>query len=94
MKISRIFRMAAELYDDPLGPHSQSGCCHVIYQVAVSRYAIDTAQNYFRTLFRPRYDGAYWWASPDGYYEPYQRDRPLRVLALLLAAAVAESEGL
>jgi hypothetical protein len=58
----------------------------------------DPEQAFFRRLFvpspSPALFGVYWWHSP--YYDQteFRKDKTARVLALLLAAEIAEGAGL
>lgn len=96
MKISKIFRRAAEVYANPERKASKSGCCMAIGHVEeptwhVGHYDTETpAQLFFKAIFGPRKSG-WWWA----YYvdNNFEEHRTPRVLALLFAAEMAEEEG-
>jgi hypothetical protein len=114
MKLSEIYRKAAENYANNLG--GGYGCCAAIY---LARHGIrargkynfdpdgsglvfhddDPEQAFFRWLFAPSASaalvGVYWWESPysDSASE-FKKDKQARVLALLLAAEIAEGAGI
>ena len=85
MKKSTVFRRAARL----IANRKRSACCFAIGTVA-SDCAMDRylhVRNWFYEYFVPLKCGAFWW--PDF----SERSQSERVLALLFAAAIAESEG-
>jgi hypothetical protein len=102
MKISTIFRKAAEIYADPKRTASVSGCCMAIGHAEkpkrdVCCYPLSDAQMFFKTVFylrsrTPCGPWWWWWASPAD--QAFEEHRTPRVLALLLAAEMAKDEGL
>ena len=109
MKSSQIFRAAAKAVDCNRANISNC-CCRAIYHAApqvsqdgVSQDADRGAceRDYFDALFRPDYDASkqsmWWgqyWSDGDFYNRDWAEVQSCRVLALLFAAEVAESEGL
>jgi hypothetical protein len=99
VNVSAVLRLAAQLYANKYTHASRQGCCYAIHCAGrrLRRYhGAEDAEDYFDKLFN---DGAsrhypYFWANPQHQDSgAFERARPLRVLALLLAADVAESEG-
>jgi len=99
MKHSTVFRCAAGIMAHP---EFRYGCCGAIDRAAggqtgnnfcrlarLSTYAAPSG-DYFADLFRQKF--GFWWTDPS---DPNsEEDRTPRVLALLLAAEIAASEGL
>lgn len=83
MKISEIFRQAAWFIEQDEADY----CCTAIDDVCYALVEYDTektALKYFDALFKPMRNPIFWWDVID---------RDSRVVALCLAAAIAESEG-
>lgn len=99
LQLQRIFRVAAELYDDASNPASTSGCCMAIGNIErkgdpmyatlpASSYRSGTiAQEFFSALYDN--GGIFYWGHPR--FEGYEEDREARVLALLFAAEAART---
>ena len=80
MTLSEIFLKAAKAIETG----KNSYCCTAIDDAAWYEDQDDyPAQEYFAELFSPKRRRAYWWQ---------QGDRDSRIVALCLAAAIAESE--
>lgn len=108
VKLSGVFRKAAELKLTSI-ENRRLGCCAAITDAVISFRGQDTlrdwaethtrASEFFRDLYREPPYNFYWWGRPypialvkgKRFTDP---DMGARVVALLLAADIAESEGL
>jgi hypothetical protein len=74
------------------------GCCHAIAMACISRYmGWSVVQERFGDVFSPLRKRAFWWGDPYTKYDtPHgmNASRKARVIALCLAAAMAESGDL
>jgi len=91
MKISGVFRVAAEMMAEGVG---SLFCCNSIECVEAAAKTRKKALEYFRGLYHPERDSSK--EKEGGWFGNVllQRNKDRRLIALCLAADIAEQEGL